>query len=154
MGKELKAKVEEMIKILTEKVEEYKKNEKVVRALKVLKQVQKSSEFTVEKVSEMLTSLTTSYSKWAKVVSEMAVEEIKSFAVAFRSNPEETFWTGYANAMQLAELTTQIVKGYTLEDVKELTKEAYERFLIAAREFIDEITDDWTKATAKMIVNN
>jgi hypothetical protein len=178
--KELKAKVEEMIKILTEKVEklknnpalikyrtafekkiaelkdlleEYKKNEKVVRALKVLKQVQKSSEFTVEKVSEMLTSLTTSYSKWAKVVSEMAVEEIKSFAVAFRSNPEETFWTGYANAMQLAELTTQIVKGYTLEDVKELTKEAYEKFLIAAREFVDEITDDWTKATAKMIVN-
>merc|ERR1719494_1041216 len=178
--KELKAKVEEMIKILTEKVEklksnpalikyrtafenkiaelkdlleEYKKNEKVVRALKVLKQVQKSSEFTVEKVSEMLTSLTTSYSKWAKVVSEMAVEEIKSFAVAFRSNPEETFWTGYANAMQLAELTTQIVKGYTLEDLKELTKEAYEKFLIAAREFVDEITDDWTKATAKMIVN-
>jgi len=177
---QLRAKVEEMIKILKEKVEEvkknpefikykaavekkiselkdlvkkYTKNEKVVELLKVLKQVQKSSEFTAGKVSEIVKDYVNTYSGIAKAMSGMAVEEIKSVAVNFRSNPEETFWTVYGNAIDIAEMAAGVLKQYSLDDARAFTMDFYKKSLATLKSVLDEVTDDWTKATFKMIVN-
>ena len=135
-------------------VEEYYRHPKVLEAIQTLKQLQKSTLFTWNKI---INKIVNPYYEYATVALDFSrkilMVNMKEGAIFFRQQPEEAFWLALGNMQKAGQdLYSALNKVKVTKDmIKQKTKMYLNMLKASSKELITEYTDEWTKETVKQL---
>ena len=135
-------------------VEEYYRHPKVLEAIQTLKQLQKSTLFTWNKIINKIVNPYYEYATVALDISrKILMVNMKEGAIFFRQQPEEALWLALGNMQKAGQdLYSALNKVKVTKDmIKEKTKMYLNMLKASSKELITEYTDEWTKEIVKQL---
>jgi len=132
------------IKSLEKRINKMMKDQRYKAVVKTLKKIQKSLQFTYNKLSKKVTPHVTRAKNVLKNQMEVVPTKAQKAFTFFREEPEEAFWTAIKLIQEYVKETYGAIAKFDLKfDVEEIKGTVLKT--------VDEVTDKWTKDTAKQL---
>lgn len=139
------------LKSLERKMNKMMKDERYKNVVKTLKKVQKSLQYTYNKLNKKMTPLVNRAHKTITTQMRVAPKKAQEAFDFFRHQPEEAFWTAVKSVKDTIKESYEAIVAVEMEEIKTLPAVYFKLATKIIVDTLDDVTDEWTKATSKQM---